>query len=118
MSVTIFLGDNMKCLFLYNPKSGKEKTSKKLDYITNRLKEKFELVDIHCAASIDDFTKTCKKTCGVYDYLVFSGGDGSFNLIVNAIAEEKNKPILGYIPSGTCNDIALNLNLPTQVLTP
>ena len=30
-----------------------------------------------------DFINTSKEACGVYDYLIFSGGDGSFNLIVN-----------------------------------
>lgn len=106
----------MKCLFLFNPKSGKEKISKNLDYITLRLKEKFSIVDVHPSSSKEDFINTAKDSCGKYDYLVFSGGDGSFNLVVNAIAEQDNQPILGYIPGGTCNDIAANMHLPTKSL--
>lgn len=105
---------NMRCLFLYNPKSGKEKIKKNLDYIVNRLKEKFEVVDVHPSKSKEDFIEKAKDSCGRYDYLVFSGGDGSYNLVVNAIAEEDNQPILGYIPSGTCNDIAHNMKIPTK----
>lgn len=107
----------MKCLFLYNPKSGKEKIGKNIDYIAKRLHEKFNVVDVHTSTSKEDFINVAKNSCGVYDYLVFSGGDGSFNLVVNAIAEEKEQPILGYIPSGTCNDIASNLRLPSKSLS-
>ena len=62
----------MKCLFLYNPKSGKEKIKKNLDYIVNRLKEKFEVVDVHPSKSKEDFIEKAKDSCGTYDYLVFS----------------------------------------------
>lgn len=106
----------MKCLFLYNPKSGREKIQKNLDYIIKRLSEKFSNIDIHPSSSKEDFIEIAKLSCGKYDYLIFSGGDGSFNLVVNAIAECDNKPILGYIPSGTCNDIANNLRIPSYSL--
>ena len=96
--------------------SGKEEISKKLDYIVNRLYAKFRIVDVHSSTSKSDFIEAARKACGVYDYLVFSGGDGSFNLVANAIAIMDNKPILGYIPSGTCNDIASNMHLPTHNL--
>ena len=101
----------MNCLFLYNPKSGRERIKKKLDFILRRLNEKFDEIDVHPSSSELDFVETAKNACGKYDYLIFSGGDGSFNLIINAIAELENKPILGYIPSGTCNDIASNLKI-------
>ena len=104
----------MKCLFLYNPKSGKEKIKKKLDYIVSRLREKFEIVDVHPSKSKEDFIENAKNSCGKYDYLVFAGGDGSYNLVVNAIANEVNQPILGYIPCGTCNDIAHNLKISSR----
>ena len=105
-----------RCLFLYNPMSGKEDIVNNLDYIVNRLYTKFKVVDVHPSTSKNDFIETAKNSCGHYDYLVFSGGDGSFNLVANAIAEMDNKPILGYIPRGTCNDIASNMRLPTHNL--
>ena len=61
--------------------------------------------------------RATKNSCGKYDYLVFSGGDGSFHLVINALADLDNKPILGYIPSGTCNDIAANLRLPSYSIS-
>ena len=119
-SAILLYGDFMKkydsCLFLYNPMSGKEDIVNKLDYIVNRLSEKFNRVDVHPSTSKEDFIETAKKACGVYDYLVFSGGDGSYNLVINGVAEMENQPILGYIPRGTCNDIASNMRLPTKNL--
>lgn len=105
----------MKCLFLYNPKSGKEKIKKNLDYILKRLSEKFDIIDVHPSESREDFIEKAKDSCGKYDYLVFAGGDGSYNLVVNAIADLDNQPILGYIPSGTCNDIAHNMGISKSV---
>ena len=96
--------------------SGKEDIVNNLDYIVNRLYTKFKIVDVHPSPSKNDFIEAAKNSCGKYDYLVFSGGDGSFNLVANAIAEMENKPILGYIPRGTCNDIASNMHLPTHNL--
>ena len=96
--------------------SGKEDIVNNLDYIVNRLYTKIKIVDVDPSTSKNDFIEAAKNSCGKYDYLVFSGGDGSFNLVANAIAEMENKPILGYIPRGTCNDIASNMHLPTHNL--
>lgn len=105
----------MKCIFVYNPNSGKGKLKNKIDYIKNELSKKFDVVDIHSTVSQEDTLETARKACGVYDALIFSGGDGTFNDIACGIAKEENRPILGYIPSGTVNDIARNLKIPKNL---
>ena len=107
--------EKMKCLFLYNPNSGKGKLLKKLDYIKQKLSEIYQSVTAIATTSLEDTMLKAKLACGSYDVLAFSGGDGTFNNIVNAIAEEKNRPILGYIPSGTVNDIAKNFGLSKSI---
>lgn len=97
----------MTCLFLYNPNSGKGKLLKKLDYIKQKLCEVYQQVTIIATESMEDTILKAKLACGSYDVLAFSGGDGTFNNIVNAVAGEKKRPILGYIPSGTVNDLSL-----------
>ena len=96
----------MKCLFVYNPVSGKGKIKNNLDLIVSELKTKYEIVDVYETKQAKDMITFAKNACGNYEILVFSGGDGSFNEIINGIAEEENKPILGYIPTGTVNDVA------------
>lgn len=105
----------MKCIFIYNPKSGKGKVFKKLQYIKCELEKKFTSVDIHETTSQQDTITTAQNACGVYDVIVFSGGDGTFNDITCGIAEMDNRPILGYIPTGTVNDIARNLKISKNI---
>ncbi len=100
----------MKCLFLYNPQSGKGKIARKLPYIRRRLESQYE-VEIYETKSPEDLTEKVKKAEGQYDLIVFSGGDGTFNKVVQAAG----KVPLGYLPSGTTNDIAVSLGIPRSV---
>lgn len=105
----------MKCIFIYNPNSGKGKIAKKLDYIKNELYKKYDYVEIHSTVSRQDLIDTAKDSCNKYDAIIFSGGDGTFNDIVSSIATQEKRPILGYIPSGTVNDIARNLKISKNI---
>ena len=101
----------MKCIFLYNPISGKGNINKKIEYIKSKLNNKFDYVDIYETKSREDMLNKAKSACGIYDYIIFSGGDGTFNDICNCVSSEVKRPIIGYIPSGTANDIAKNLKI-------
>jgi diacylglycerol kinase (ATP) len=105
----------MKCIFIYNPKSGKGKVFKKLDYIKQELQKKYEIVDVHETTSQQDTIDTAKYSCDKYDAIIFAGGDGTFNDITCGIAEMPNRPTLGYIPTGTVNDIARNLGISKNI---
>ncbi|MGD9605594.1 MAG: diacylglycerol kinase family protein [Bacilli bacterium] len=102
----------MKCIFLYNPKSGKGALSTKLDYIKQQLQTKFDEVTIYETLSAEDTVEQAKKACYLYDAILFSGGDGTFNDVACGVATQSVRPVLGYIPSGTVNDIARNLKIP------
>lgn len=105
----------MRCLFLYNPVSGKGKIAKKAEYIVRRLQEKYDTVDVYVTKGPGDMERAARDAANKYDALVFSGGDGSFNEIVQGIAEAECPPELGYIPSGTVNDIARSLGIPKSI---
>lgn len=51
-----------------------------------------------------------------YDKLVCSGGDGTLSEVVNGIMRlpADCRPIVGYIPLGTTNDMASSFSLPTS----
>lgn len=102
----------MKCIFLYNPNSGKGRLLNKLEYIKSRLNEKFDEVVIYPTKSRQDTIATACQAASLYDAIIFSGGDGTFNDVTCGIASCEKRPILGYIPSGTVNDIARNLKIP------
>lgn len=100
-----------KCLFVYNPKSGKSGLVKRINYIINELNAIYDEVDYKPTEYAGHATKIAREACGVYTHLIISGGDGSFNEVVNGVAEQDNAPIIGYLPSGTVNDISRSLNI-------
>lgn len=103
----------MKCLFLYNPNSGKGKIAKKLDYIRRKLEEHFEEVTVTQTTSGEDLERRAALGAEEYDVILFSGGDGTFNNVLQGVGERDVK--LGYIPSGTVNDVAHSLGIPKKV---
>ncbi|SHN50308.1 lipid kinase, YegS/Rv2252/BmrU family [Butyrivibrio hungatei DSM 14810] len=50
---------------------------------------------------------------GQLDMILCSGGDGTLNHVMNQIMLLKEKPILAYIPSGSTNDFAKGLGIPS-----
>lgn len=105
----------MKCLFVYNPNSGKSGLQKRIDFIKNELSKIYDEVDYRPTEYRGHAKEIARDACGKYDYLVVSGGDGTFNEIVNGIAEQANAPIIGYLPSGTVNDISRSLRIPRNL---
>ncbi len=105
----------MKCLYVYNPTSGKQNSHKKIDYILRELKKKFEVVDCKPTQKRGDAGVFAREACGVYDVFVVSGGDGTMNEVVNAISEVENRPQIGYIPAGTTNDLAHSLGISKNI---
>ena len=105
----------MKCLFLYNPVSGRGKITEKLDYIVHTLQKKYDYVDSYATKAPGDMARAAAEAAEKYDALVFSGGDGSFNEVVRGIAGAEDPPELGYIPCGTVNDVAHTLGIPKRI---
>lgn len=103
----------MKCLFLYNPNSGKGKIQKKLPLIERTLKARYDEVVLYATKSAEDLQKRVAEGAEEYDAIVFSGGDGTFNLVLGAVGDKKVD--LGYLPSGTVNDVARSLGIPKNV---
>lgn len=105
----------MRCLFVYNPVSGRGRISKKLDTIVRALEGKYEIVDVRQTKQAGDMTRIAAECAEKYDAIVFSGGDGSVNEVVQGVCSAGHMPELGYIPSGTVNDVAHSLKIPKRL---
>ena len=105
----------MRCLFLYNPVSGRGKVAKKADAIVRALKSKYEIVDVYETKEAGDMENAARAAAQNYDALVFSGGDGTFNEVVQGVMTASRMPEIGYIPGGTVNDIAHSLGIPKHI---
>lgn len=105
-----------KCIFIYNPNSGSSKRIiKNLDYIKEKLATKYDVVDVVPTQYATHATKIANEACGVYDCLVLAGGDGTFNEVINGLAGNEVKPVVGYVPCGTVCDMARNLGMTKNV---
>lgn len=98
-------------LFLYNDASGKGKVNRHLDEVLAALSSVYQQVDSHLTASIEEAMERARQSCGVYDALIFSGGDGTFSHIVSALVGRKDAPIIGYINGGTLCDVGKNFGI-------
>ena len=107
-----------KLLFIYNPKSGKAKIRAVLSDIIEILDHAGYAVTVHPTRRKGDTTRYIHRYAEEFDRIVVSGGDGTVNEAVAGIriAAEKGKriPDLGYIPTGSTNDFAVSLGIPTD----
>ncbi len=101
----------MKAFFIYNKNSGINKKKNISDLINDNLKDCFEKIDTYASTSKDDYIKKCKDVSSDYDVLIFAGGDGTFNMTIEALANLNKTPILAVIPSGSTNDTAKNFKI-------
>ncbi|WOO38501.1 diacylglycerol kinase family lipid kinase [Anaerocolumna sp. AGMB13020] len=106
-----------KLLLIYNPLAGKSKIKNWLSSIVEYFgRGNYEIV-IYATKGKKDAKKIvtdCLKR-DKYELVVCSGGDGTLNEIISGVMEFDNKPVIGYLPSGTTNDFAYNLKLPKSL---
>ena len=106
----------MKSIFVYNPQSGQVKIKQHLDFILHTLRQKYgddiDCVETEYAGHAYEIAKT-KATN--YDYFFVSGGDGTLNEIINGMGSLEKKPIIGYIPTGTVNDVSRSLGISRNI---
>lgn len=111
------MGDFLNnAILIFNPKSGSQKFEEKLDFVIDSLKTKYDDVFVcrtnHPGHATELASKACKEK---YTLLVIVGGDGTFNECVNGMMDYEYKPVIGYIPAGTCCDIGMSLGLSKNI---
>ncbi|HKL47675.1 MAG TPA: diacylglycerol kinase family protein [Candidatus Izemoplasmatales bacterium] len=106
----------MKAILIYNPVSGKQKFYDYLPLIEDKIKTKYEILDIVSTTGPEHAVEIAKDACeNRYDLLIISGGDGTFNECINGVMSHDYKPSIGYIPSGTTCDIGMSLGLSKNI---
>ncbi len=103
----------MKCVFIYNPQSGRGKIAKKIEFIKRRLRTVYQEVNVCITQTAEQLEEKVYSYADEYDAIVFSGGDGTFNHVLHGLKGKRVQ--LGYIPSGTVNDIARSLKIPRSL---
>lgn len=95
---------------LYNPKAGDTLFKMKLDNFLRVFIDKGYEVRIYRSEGFGKMTAYLNETdLSNTEAVIVAGGDGTINEVVNALMRLDNKPALGVIPAGTCNDFAKSL---------
>ena len=101
-----------KMLWIVNPHAGRGAMRGKLiDCILAFQKAGFD-VTLHVTEGPEDATRVAQARAGEFDRIVCAGGDGTLSETVTGLMDLDPPPLLGYIPFGSTNDCAANLNLP------
>ena len=77
------------------------------------LKTRYDEVTLYATKSAEDLQRRVSEGADEFDTIVFAGGDGTFNLVLGGLGEREVR--LGYLPSGTANDVARSLGIPKNV---
>lgn len=102
-----------KALLIVNPSSGGEKAKDYEDLAIRKLKNIFEEVQLKYTEKVNDATIFASEACKNKIHSIFGmGGDGTVSEIIAGIANEEHKPIFGFFPLGTVNDLARVLKIP------
>ena len=105
-----------KMLLVLNPYSGQKKAPKVLTEIIAMFNRAGYSVQVYVTAGPGDAEQEVQRVCHEVDLVVCSGGDGTFNETISGLIQSGSDTPVGYIPSGSTNDFASSLKLPSDIL--
>lgn len=104
-----------KVLLIINPCAGKNsKRVGALDIISKLSSEEYDF-EVRTTRCQGDATTIVKEIGSNFDMIICCGGDGTLNETVNGLLSLDRKIPLGYVPSGSTNDLATTLGIPGKV---
>lgn len=107
-----------KLLFFVNPRAGHSEIRGTLMQVIQIFTEGGYEVTVHPTSGPRDLTRQMAARGAGFDLVVCTGGDGTLNEAVSGLMQlpEEKRPPIGYIPSGTVNDVARTLGLSMDTL--
>ena len=103
-----------KLLFIINPNAGMRKAARMLPEILSVFNRADYDVRVYVTAEAGDATRAVETMAEGSDLVVCSGGDGTFNETITGLMRANLQMPVGYIPSGSTNDFAASLQIPSD----
>lgn len=102
-----------KLLFFVNPMAGQGEIRESLMDVLQTFAAAGYEITIHPTQSPKDLTEVIARKGAEYDVIVSTGGDGTLNETTAGLMclDAHRRPVVGYIPGGTVNDVATTLGL-------
>ncbi len=103
-----------KLLFVFNPLAGKGQIKNELFSIVDIFTKEGYDVTVYPTQCPGDGGRKIREDGSSYDLVLASGGDGTLSEAVSALLSLGKKVPLGYIPTGSTNDVGMSLGLPNK----
>lgn len=101
-----------RAVLIVNPSSGGEKAKSYEDQVHEKLTTFFDEVVVRHTEKAGDATAFAREVCEAKCHSIFAmGGDGTVSEAISGIAHQKHRPVFGFIPLGTVNDLARALGI-------
>lgn len=108
--------ENPFVLLIYNPMAGGRIFPSKLDFVLEMFQETKRELRIHRSVSPEDIEELfLKRSFDHCESILVAGGDGTVNMVINAMIHNEVNVPLGIIPAGTANDFATHLKMPVNI---
>ena len=102
---------------IINPCAGTRRMHGMLTDVVDRLNRAGYKSTVFITGAKGDATEYAAKECIGSDLVICSGGDGTFNEVVNGLMKSGLSIPIGYIPTGSTNDFANSLHLSSDIMT-
>ena len=104
-----------KALLITNPLSGIDRKRISASEIMKKLVSAGFDFTVKKTKGPNDATEIVKESGNDHDVIVCCGGDGTLNETINGVLTLDKRVPVGYIPSGSTNDLATTLGIPAGV---
>lgn len=101
-------------LLIVNFHSGTGKAKTVLPDVIETLSKRDIISTVYLTKNKADTIETAKRAVDSFDAIVAIGGDGTLSEVVNGVMEAENNIPVGYIPTGSTNDMARSLGIPSD----
>ena len=105
-----------KLLLIMNPRSGLMLAPKHMAAIIEKFSGAGYLTEVLMTTDKGDARQFAEAYGGDADVVVVSGGDGTFNEVVDGMISAGHSTDIGYLPTGSTNDFANSLGLPKNLM--
>jgi YegS/Rv2252/BmrU family lipid kinase len=105
-----------KMMLIINPRAGRMQSRNNLFNIINLFYQNGYEVTVYPTQERSDATRIVMENAHRYDIITCCGGDGTLNEVISGLMHLESRPPLGYIPSGTTNDLATSLELNNGIM--
>lgn len=100
-----------KAILVLSSASGHALPEAKVEAICRRLCVAFSRLEVYRLGDLDRDLPLLEKKTESFDVVLVSGGDGTFNHVVDRLSRLQSPPVFGYLNSGTIGDVGRNFGV-------